>query len=279
MKKNTFLSPLRPQATSSPKSSFRGISASFRGVSTALLAILFTVHCSLFTSPAGAQPRMKVTLTNGRTLLVPTDSIASIAIESVVPQSLALMAGQWQLIASANGSAGEGGIHTAKADTINFTATVAPDGRGLLCQTSRLFTSAQGTDYPAEWRILVEEDNAATGRIRLGWVLSADEPASTAEFNEPRQSYLEDGFYYWGSPADLHHYIYLLSENIDTQRLEGMTLWSPWQQPGADTFTLPQQQEVYGVVSTAIPYQSATSTGYFEIWASPRLVRVSSATD
>ena len=119
----------------------------------------------------------------------------------------------------------------------------------------------------------MEQDE--TGMRRLGMVLSAKQPASTAEFQYPQEKYLDNGFFYWGNDASegVHHYIYLLSENINTQRLEGMTLWSNWEPKGKTTFTLPQNQEIYGVVASEVPFADA-SIGYFEIWASPRLIRM-----
>ena len=225
-------------------------------------------------APASAQvqKKMKIALTDGRTLLLPLDSISGIAVQPVAAEGISQLAGSWQFIASANGAAGEGGIHTATADTIAFTATVGPDGMGLVCEAPRFYTRT-GNVYPARWRMVLEE-NAATGKHRVGWVLTASEPASDREFNEPAEKYLEDGFFYWGDGSEPHHYIYLLSENIDTQRLEAMTLWSGWADKGQTTYTFPQNQEIYGVVGTAIPYAPGTSVGYFEIWASARFVRV-----
>ena len=51
-----------------------------------------------------------------------------------------------------------------------------------------------------------------------------------------------------------------------------MTLWSGWNSTAETTFTLPQNQEIYGVVATTIPY-SSSAIGYFEIWASPRFIK------
>ncbi|MBR2291878.1 MAG: hypothetical protein IJ868_06165 [Prevotella sp.] len=51
-----------------------------------------------------------------------------------------------------------------------------------------------------------------------------------------------------------------------------MTLWSVWNSTAETTFTLPQNQEIYGVVATTIPY-SSSAIGYFEIWASPRFIK------
>ena len=230
--------------------------------------------------PATAQTQMKVTLTDGSSIQMPLSSISDISVEPVVPEALAQLAGHWQLIAMPNGTTGEGGILTATPDTIAFTATVAPDGMGLVCRAERFFTRS-GNVYPATWRMLLEE-NAASGRQRIGWVLDASAPASEKEFDEPREKYLDNGLFYWGvnskrTDGDTgHRYIYLLTENIETQRLEGYTLWSSWLSPTATEYVFPQNQEVYGVVALDIPYNyyGYSDVGYFEIWASPRFVRV-----
>ena len=244
------------------------------------LRVLLFIICYLSFSGVAAQTQMKVTLTDGRIVQLPLSSISDISVEPVVPEALAQLAGQWKFIAMPNGVTGEGGIYTATADTIAFTATVAPDGMGLVCRAESFYTRS-GNVYPATWRMLMEED-AASGHHRIGWVLDASEPASEKEFEEPQEKYLDNGFFYWGVNSKRtggdtgHRYIYLLTENIETQRLEGATLWSSWLNSGATEYAFPQNQEVYGVVALDIPYNyyNYSDIGYFEIWASPRFVRV-----
>lgn len=234
---------------------------------TAIILFLLTLLPA-----AKAQDIVKITLNNGQTITIPVDSIADMRVAPVVPEALKQLAGQWQFIASANGSSDGSGIFTATTDTISFTATVAPDGMGLICRAEQFYTRS-GNVYPATWRMVVEQQD---DRIRIGMVLDDDEPASELEFNEPKENYLENGFFYWGSDTDEHHYIYLLSENIETQRIEAMTLWSGWMPASGDnTYSLPQNQQIYGIVATAIPYTAGHSCGYFEIWASARLKRIS----
>lgn len=218
---------------------------------------------------------MQVTMNDGSLLSIPTDSIVGVTFEQMAPPSLEGLVGQWRLIAMPNGSS-SGGIYTATADTIQFTASLtAPDsddyGRVLRCHADRFYWRS-GHTYPADWLILVEQNEQNATR-RIGWVLNAEQPASTTEFQESQDKYLEDGFFYWGNADNTgHRYIYLLSENIATQRLEGITLWSSWLPTSQTTFTFPQNQEVYGVVAEKIPYSQ--SVGYFEIWASPRFERL-----
>jgi len=214
---------------------------------------------------------MQLTLQDGSLMVIPADSIAGIEFEPVKPSSLEALAGQWRLIASANGVS-TGGIYSAITDTITFTATLAPDGNSLICHADCLY-SRSGKVYPADWRMVAEQDAQGQKR-RIGWILSTDVPASTKEYDETKDKYLEDGFFYFGNGTETHHYIYLLSENIETQRLEGMTLWSGWGTDTQATYIFPQNQQVYGVVGTAIPYQPGTAVGYFEIWASPRFERL-----
>lgn len=252
-------------------------------ISILLPLLLFFLLASA--RPAEAQTQMQVTLTDGRTIQLPLSTISDISVEPVVPEALAQLAGQWQFIAMPNGVTGEGGIYTATADTIAFTATVAPDGMGLVCWAESFYTRS-GNTYPATWRMLLEED-AASGRHRIGWVLDASEPASEKEFDEPQGKYLDDGFFYWGVNSNRtggdtgHRYIYLLTENIETHQLEGTTLWSAWLDADATEYAFPQNQEVYGVVALDIPYTyfNYSDIGYFDIWASPRFVRVGPASE
>jgi len=229
----------------------------------------------LWAAGANAQTQsMQVTMNDGSLLSIPTDSIAAVSFEQTAPPTLEGLVGRWRLIAMPNGSS-TGGVYTATADTITFTATLTDPGsddygRVLRCHADRFYWRS-GHTYPADWRILVEQ-NEQNGTRRIGWVLNATAPASTAEFTEEKNKYLEDGFFYWGNADNTgHRYIYLLSENIATQQLEGMTLWSQWLPNSQNLFTFPQNQEVYGVIAEAIPF--ARSVGYFEIWASARFVK------
>lgn len=224
----------------------------------------------LSATQAQQNTRMQIKMADGSLTTIPVSEIQSIAFSPVgANPALQALTGQWRLIAMPNGT-GSGGIFTAVADTIAFTATLAPDGASLQCRSDAFYTRS-GQVYPAEWRVLADVDG---DRVRLGWVLDSQNPASSKEFVETQDKYLEDGFFYWGTDDGGHRYIYLLSENIETQRLEGMTLWSSWASSAtaAATFTFPQNQEVYGVVASKIPYGG--SVGYFEIWASPRFERV-----
>ena len=217
---------------------------------------------------------MRIARNDGSSIVIPVDSIASITFKQQVPESTEALAGQWMLIATPNGTTGADGVAIATTDTIRFTATVADDGASLLCEAP-LFYTRSGNTYPARWRLAVEQDEQSK-KQRIGWVLSTDAPASDKEFMEPKEKYLEDGFFYWG-PADAndtHRYIYLLSENIETQRLEGMTLWSDWMSMTQTNFNFPQNHEIYGIVATSNPYQRGTIVGYFEIWASARITKI-----
>lgn len=234
-----------------------------------LLAALSALFLPLCAAQAQQNTHMQIKMADGSLTTIPVADIQSIGFSPVgAAPALAALTGQWRLIAMPNGSS-MGDIYTSVADTIAFTATVAPDGASLLCQADAFYTRA-GQAYPAEWRVLAERDG---DRLRLGWVLDSSAPASAKEFLEPREKYLDDGFFYWGSDDGGHRYIYLLSENIETQRLEEMTLWSSWvgDATASPVFTFPQNQEVYGVVATQVPFGG--SVGYFDIWASPRFER------
>lgn len=221
---------------------------------------------------------MQVTLQDGTVLTIPTNEIKQIdyqQVSSTPTDNLALlekMTGKWQFVASNNGTMGADGIYTSGTDYVHFTATMPPAdsdnyGHYLYCHTDELYTRT-GKKYPADWIMKIEQDG---DKIRIGWVLDADQPASSLEFNEPANHYLENGSFYWGKEDGGHRYIYLLSENISTQRLEGMTLWSNWGDKQQTSFSFPQNQQIYGVVSSTIPCSS--TIGYFEIWASPRFIK------
>ena len=245
------------------------------------LRVLLFIICYLSFSGVAAQTQMKVTLTDGRIVQLPLSGISDISVEPVVPEALAQLAGQWKFIAMPNGVTGEGGIYTATADTIAFTATVAPDGMGLVCRAESFYTRS-GNVYPATWRMLMEED-AASGRHRIGWVLDASEPVSEKEFDEPQEKYLDNGFFYWGVNSKRtggdtgHRYIYLLAENIDASAIVGMTFWSPWSDEGTTEYALSneenQAQKMYAVVSENIPYSG--NVGWIEIWSSPKILHLS----
>ena len=165
------------------------------------------------------------------------------------------LAGNWKFVASPF----EGG-----AQEIAFTATASTDGKSLACHADQFLTRGANI-YAADWTIAVEQEGE---NIRLGWVLDAENPVSAQEFQEPAASYA-----LFGKDTDGdHRYIYLLSENIDTQQLEAMTLWSDWQSATSTSFSLPRVQQIYAVVSTNKPYNGAV--GYAEIWASGKLQKV-----
>ncbi len=188
------------------------------------------------------------------------------------------LAGQWQFTAANNGKEIAPGIYSAGKDTFNFTATVCDDGKSLMCHADCMYKSAAGNEYPADWQVLVEENTQ--GQYRLGWVLTKDRPAFSKEFLEAKESYLENGFFYWGTDeANTHRYIYLLAENEDASAHVATTFWSSWSEKGSKEYSLTSSEynayKLYAIVAASIPY--ANSVGYIEIWASPKLQQISSA--
>ena len=205
----------------------------------------------LFSVTASAQNyTLQIRLNDGSLKALPTDHIARIEFRQNTPPSYEGLVGHWMLIASPVGSEGEGGVYVSKTDTIRFTASMADDGSCLLCHADTLCLNG---DVPlaADWSVVVEQ-NESDGTRRLGWVLSADTPVASVSGGQ---------------------YVYLLSENINTQRLEGMTLFSDWVGDDDTTFKLPQNQEAYAVVSADRPF-AGNSSALLEIWASPRFVRL-----
>lgn len=181
--------------------------------------------------------------------------------------------GRWEFMASNNGKV-VNGVYSAGNDTIPFTATASADGTYLQCHADTFFQTTNGT-YPADWRMLVETDE--TGRFRLGWVLDEAEPFSSEEFPEPKASYMDDGFFYWGGTDGGHRYMYLLAENADASAIIGMTFWSDWTTTADAELSLANadhnSRKMYLVVAEGLPYSN--SVGWLEIWASPKIRRVS----
>ena len=175
----------------------------------------------------------------------------------VSPIAAQNLAGNWTFTASPF----EGG-----EENIPFTATLSSDNSQLICHADNFYTRGSKS-YPMDWKVAIERNGE---QLRLGWILDATTPVSSEEYQEEASKYIIGGAGIDGT----HRYIYLLSENIETQKLEGMTLWSDWEDASATTFTLPKTQQIYGVVSRNIPFNGAI--GYFEIWASGKLVKTNS---
>lgn len=180
------------------------------------------------------------------------------------------LAGNWTFTASNNGKV-VNGVYSAGTDQFSFTATANDDGQSLDCHADCLYKSVTGTEYPADWRMVVEEN--MEGKHRVGWVLTKEQPTFSKEFHEPQSSYLDDGWWYFGTGSEEHHYIYLLTENEDMTAYVATTFWSEWSPAGTMDYSLKSpehnSQKLYAFVSGSIPY-SAT-IGAIEIWASPKL--------
>ena len=176
---------------------------------------------------------------------------------NVSPIAAQNLAGNWTFTASPF----EGGV-----ENIPFTATLSSDNSQLTCHADNFYTRGSKS-YPMDWKVAIERNGE---QLRLGWILDATTPVSSEEYQEEASKYIIGGAGIDGT----HRYIYLLSENIETQKLEGMTLWSDWEDASTTAFTLPKTQQIYGVVSQNIPYNGAV--GYFEIWASGKLVKTNS---
>lgn len=186
---------------------------------------------------------------------------------------LQAMVGNWQFTASNNGVEVAPGIYSAGTDQFAFTAAISDDGQSLDCHADCLYRSRQGNEYPADWRLLVEEDGE--GKHRIGWVLTKEKAAFTKEFEEPKESYLENGFFYWGTGAEEHHYIFLLAENADATDYVAPVFWSEWSSADTKEYSLMSteynSQKLYARVAANEPY--ANSIGCIEIWASVKLQR------
>ena len=184
------------------------------------------------------------------------------------------LAGEWTVTASNNGTEVAPGVYSAGTDVIKFTAKA--DGDMLSCHTDCLYKSVTGEVYPGDWYMMVEENSE--GQHRIGWWLRNDIPVSSKEFNEPKSSYLENGFWYWAHDNySGHHYIYLLTENADASVMVPTVFWSSWSNQNATTYNLTSTEynsrKLYAIVASGIPFQQ--SLGLMEIWSSPKLEHVS----
>ena len=201
------------------------------------------LSAALFSLAATAQDyNLQIRMQDGTTKVWPVAEINGIEFRQDATPAFEGLTGQWMLVA---GIDNDDGIGRATIDTIRFTATLADDGSSLCCHADTLRVK-DGTAIAADWQVTVDEQD---GKRRLGWLLSATTPVATYS-----------------------QHLYFLSENIQTGRLEGMTLWSEWVSKEGTVFKFPQNQELYGVWSDRQPYQSASS--YLEIWASTRFVKL-----
>ena len=171
---------------------------------------------------------------------------------SAQPPIAESLSGQWNFVASPD----EGGVVE-----IAFTAMPSADGTALQCHADPFLTRTQ--TYAANWLLAIEEKD---GQVRLGWKLNNEVPAFEQEFQENTSQYALFG----SDPDGSHRYVYLLSENIVTQQLEPLTLWSDWQPADGTTFTLPRTQQIYAVVSKNQPFSGWL--GYAEVWSSVKLL-------
>ncbi len=204
------------------------------------------LSAALFSLTATAQEyNLQIRMQDGTTKVWPTSGIKSIEFKQDAPPTFEGLTGRWMLVASPAGIDTDDGIGIATIDTVRFTATLADDAGSLHCHADTLCVK-DGTAIAADWLVTAAEQD---DKRRLGWVLSATTPV-----------------------ASYSQYLYFLSENIQTGRLEGMTLWSEWTSKEDNVFKFPQNQELYGVWSEQQPYQSANS--YLEIWASPRFIKL-----
>ena len=187
---------------------------------------------------------------------------------------LSQMAGHWQFMASNNGKEVAPGVYSSSVDTVTFRATLAADNQSLQCHTDCLYKSVTGLEYPADWTLLVEENSE--GKHRVGWKLTAESPLSEKEFLEPASSYLENGFFYWGSSEEqTHRYLYMLAENSDMTGYVAPTFWSDWSSPETTQYAIADKDtpayKLYLLVSSTVPF--GKTVGFVEIWASPQLKR------
>ncbi|MCR5679989.1 MAG: hypothetical protein K6G08_07270 [Prevotella sp.] len=237
--------------------------------------------------------RINISKTDGSRIAMPVKDIESIVFLPVQTDltHYERFTGDWYLVAQPSGTVNEQGIHTTTTSNIHFVASLPPAGSTdyglyLYCHADSFYQSRSGQIYPADWRLEYVFD-PQTGRGQIGMELSEMTPASTREFLEQPAAYLDNGTFYWGVSSKRtqgdsgHRYIYLLTENIDRQALEGMTLWAEWTEADVTTnmqthaFVFPQKYEIYGIVSLDRPCFQAPYpiVGYIDIWAGPRLSR------
>lgn len=213
------------------------------------LLLLWAVLSSLTaTAQTEADNTLQIRLADGTTITLPTSSISDIRFRQSETPSYEGLTGKWLLVASPMGSDDAGGIATTRIDTIRFSATLADDGSCLRCHADTLIIY-DGKAISADWTATAETDETSGAR-RLCWILSSETPVAT----------LSNG-----------QHLYLLSENIQTSRLEGMTLRSDEKSDDEMTFKFPQNQEVYAVLSDDKPFAGSASA-FLEIWASARFI-------
>ena len=224
-------------------------------------------------------------------------TLRTVAADSIVEMNYRKMsryeqwAGDWWLVASPNGEANEVGIMLTTVESMPVHAVLpAPGSPGygteVLCHIDSV-AHRKGLKYDANFKLRYSE--AADGRSgTIAMVLDDQQPLTTAQYAGGPDTYA------WAAPGRTYYYgvsplhadsdttgrhMYFVSQNIDTQALEGMELIAGWTAADlADAtheYTLPRMQQIYWIVALDIPYSHAEhdELGIIDIFASPRLCR------
>lgn len=220
---------------------------------------------------------------------IPTDSIVELnyAEMSYYEQ----FAGDWYLVASPNGEANELGIMITEVVSIPFHAVLpSPNsddyGKYIYCHIDSM-PHRKGLHYEADFKLRYAYDEA-THQGAIAMILDDTEPMSTMQYAGDTGSYAyldSQHTYYFGVSAQHeggdtgNRYMYFVSQNIDTQILEGMELTAQW--TDADQLNLdheyqfPKNYHIYWIVALDIPfsYVEQDAVGIVDTFASPRLMR------
>lgn len=227
-----------------------------------IVCVLLTVACHM-TAQTAETWKMVVKMADGKRIVLPVSSIGEITFEEGAASAYEQFSGAWRWVASPMGDDSGSGPVVSTTATIPFTVTLPPVGSAdygqyLYCRTDSM-PLGKDTFFTAEWRWQYKYDEA-TGKGVLSMLLDESQPVGTL------------------STSSGTRYVYFLSENIETQRLEGMSLDSEWTADtltnmSAHEFLLPKTQQIYLVATTSIPYAAKDVTGFLEIYSSVRFVK------
>ena len=200
-------------------------------------------------------------------------------------------AGIWWLVASPNGEPNEQGIMVTETVSVPVHAVLpapgTPDyGHYIYCHIDSM-PHRSGLKVSADFKLHYTYDEAL-GRGTIAMVLDDSQPISDTEYagDPTTYAYFAPGQTWYMGASDQHQggdtghrYMYFVSQNIDTQQLEGMEIATTWtdadQQDLEHEYRFAQQYQIYWIAALDIPYSNAEhdEVGIIDIFASPRLMR------
>lgn len=200
-------------------------------------------------------------------------------------------AGDWYLVASPNGEANEAGIMISQVVSMPVHAVLpspssADYGTWIYCTVDSI-AHRSGLHYGARFKLRYNADaSGQQGTIAL--VLDDRQPVNDSEYAGGPETYAyfdKNSTYYFGPQAGHaggdtgHRYQYWLSNNIETEKLEGMELPVSWTLATVadpqSQFKFAPEHQIYWVTALDIPFSHDENdmVGVVDIFSSARFMR------